>query len=474
MNLRISKAAAALFLSSFLFSSCEDPTAIGLELQDPGSQIGTSFTDTATVQASTVLLKDNIVSLGGANTLVGELTDGELGTVTARAFTELSLNGTNITFEPNNGADSLVLFLDYGYSYGDIREPITLNVHELDEKIIDEATYNTTASVDYKPEVLGSVTFVPTPRATYNVVNAPGDTTKNLPVTIRVKLDTPAGKALAQRIMAESGKDPLKTQLGFTNLLKGLAIVPAANSNSVVGVQMASAYTRLNLHYKSTTANATKTHTFPTTNRYFNQILSTRAGTSLAKLTTHTDTVSSKSTNGLTYLQAGAGLVTKLVLPYINNFRKAPAGQPNAGQQQDLVINKAELVIPVKASSIDTAYFKLPPLISVVESNAINDIARTSGGFPVVLAMEGTGQPAILEYRNNDLTYVVNVTSYMQNVLYNRRTNNGLILYPSNITSDVGTPANFGQTVNRAIIEAQSQTDPARRIKLRLFYSVAK
>ncbi|MFC6996624.1 DUF4270 family protein [Rufibacter roseus] len=477
MNWRISSAVAALF-SSFLFASCEDPTALGLELQGPGSLIGTTFTDTTTVNASTVLLKDSIITLGAARAQVGRVEDANFGVTSAKTYAEIGLSSLNVAFDPNNGADSLVLSLDYDYYFGDTLEVANWNVYRLTEGFTDQTTYFTTTDLDYNQTPIGTVSFTPRPRSTYVTTNPEtGDTlTRNNPVLVRIRLDqTAGGMALANEILAQSDKAPLKTQQAFvSSLLKGLVIAPAPNAQNkaVLGVNLGNS--QMTLFYTSTTDSKTKSYTFYPTERNFNRIESNRANTPIASLTTNGQALPSSSTNGLTYLQAGTGLVTKLSFPHISDFRKIPTGEPRAGQLRDLAVNKAELIIPIKVENqADTLL--LPPIITIVEATASNRIARTNG-FPNALPREGTSQFATLEYRGSahGYVYVANITSYMQNLLYNKRENHGLILLPSNISTSLSTPTNFAQTVNKAILEAMSQTDPNRKIQLRVFYSVAK
>jgi hypothetical protein len=478
MNWRISKAAAALFLSSLVFSACEDPTAIGLELQEPGTQIGTTYSDTATVKVSTVLLNDSVITLNSARVLVGTAADPTFGSLTAKTFTEIGLSSADVKFDANNGADSLVLRLDYDYFFGDTTQALTWNVYKLTEGFIDQRTYYTTSSLASSPEVLGTVTFKPRPKGTYVTLGATGDTlTRNNPYLINIKLDKAPGLQLANAILAQSDKDPLKTQQGFLdNLLKGLVIAPAGSqtNGAILGINLNAATTKLTLYYTATTDNKQKEYSFIPTSRYFNQIQSNRAGTSLASLTTHGMSISSGAANNLAYLQAGAGLVTKIDLPYVTNFRT------KNGVSKDLAVNKAELVIPILEPSVANGNdsLKLPAITTVLESTLNGRISRTAAGVPNALAGEGTGAEARLEYRGKGkgYNYVVNITSYMQSLLYNRKTNNGLIIYPSNISASTSTPTNFAQTVNRAIIEAnQNSTNPAaRKVKLRIFYSTAQ
>ncbi|KAA3440362.1 DUF4270 family protein [Rufibacter hautae] len=468
MNLRISKAAAVLFIFSFFFTACEDPTAIGLELQEPGTQIGTSYTDTATVRASTVLLKDSIIGLGAPRVQVGRITDPVFGTVTAKTYAEfapLSFPTNADSIDVSKGADSLIINLDYNYAFGDTTKAIAMNVHRLTQAFRDDETYFTNEAMTYNETPVGSVTFNPRPSTTYRSTT---DTTQRLPLLLKIKITGAFANEVLQALAQTS------TTQTFANVINGLALVPASGSDeqgSIVGFLPTSTNTTLTLHYKSK-KNIAKTTSLLFTDRYYNHIEANRAATSLASLTANGNTISSADAGNRTYLQAGAGLVTKIELPFLADFRKT-----QSGGEQNLAINKAELIIPLVTSTVITARdsMMLPPVISVVEATTSKRIALNAG-VPSALLAENSTAPATLQYRGakGGYVYVVNITSYMQNLLYNRRANNGLILLPANVSSSLSTPTNLAQTVNRAIIEANQSPSAERRIKLRLFYSTAQ
>ncbi|QHL88210.1 DUF4270 family protein [Nibribacter ruber] len=474
MNWRINKATAALFLSSLFFASCEDPTGVGLELQEPGSQIGTKYTDTTAVLASTVLLNDSIFTLGASSTLVGQIQDDKFGEITAKTFGEITLVGGNDTIKTGATLDSLVLALDYAYAYGDasypkekasLRSNITWNVYPLTQGFIDETTYFTTSSLSYNANsLLATSTFQPMPNDT-----VPGGT----PVLAKFRLDQQtAGRALAESILSKAETSTLKTQKDFAAFFKGLAIVPAGDTKSILGINPTSVNSTFTLYFKNTDGKAKK-YTFRFSDRYFNQITADRSGTSLAGFTSYAQLKPSSQTGSATFLQSGTGLVTKLTLPNLENFRKTATGS-----SLELVVNKAELVIPVLASALpDTSIYALPPVITVVEATSNNLIAKTNG-FPNILLAEGTTDPATLTYDRAQKAYVVNVTSYVQSVLYKKRSNNGLILLPSNVSASVSTPTFNGQKVNRAVLEANpyspSESNTNRRPRLRIFYSTVQ
>lgn len=459
MNWRIKKAAVAIIFSSLFFASCDDdPTSIGLDLQEPGSQIGTSFTDTTSVEASTVLLSDSIITLSSAQVQAGRVTDGALGTTTAITFAELALPYNNVTFDANKGADSMMLQLDYTYYYGDTTKAVTWNVYRLTEGFIDQTTYYTSRELPYGSTPIGSVTFRPRPAS--KVQNISGTDTTYTAMMLNIPLD----QAVANEFLAQSGQASFASQSNFVQFFKGIAIVPAEGSEgSVLGISPAAS--SLKLYYTLTSDNSQRTATFSFSGRHFNQIKGDRAGTALAALTAHGSAVPATATQGLTYLQAGTGLATKLTFPNLAKLR--------SDGNNTLLVNKAELLIPVQPGSYNSQ-FRLPTIISVVEAKG-NLLAKTAG-VPNAILQELSTSPATLVFDSTRSSYTVNVTSYVLNLLYGRRENTGLILLPSNISSDLATPTNNAQQVNRAILNAEP--DPSgsqgRRPRLRIYYSRPK
>ncbi|AMM50940.1 hypothetical protein TH61_06730 [Rufibacter sp. DG15C] len=474
MNWRINKVTAALFLSSLFFFSCEDPTGVGLELQEPGSQIGTKFSDTTAVLASTVLLKDSIFTLGATSALVGQINDGTFGKVTARTFGELTLVGGNDTISKGSTLDSLVLSLDYSYAYGDavypkenanMRSLVTWNIYPLTQGFSDKTTYFTTSELAYNTNsLLATSTFRPMPTDTI---------AGGVPVLAKFRLDEQStGRALALSILDKAETVTLTKQDEFLNFFKGIAIVPSGDTKSMLGILPPSPRSNLTLHFKDKNGKAKK-YVFRFSSRYFNQISADREGSYLAGFTSYGQMKPSGQTGNSTFLQSGTGLVTKLTFPNLENFRKTVTNET-----QELVVNKAELVIPILASALaDTTIYPLPSTITVVEATSNNLIGRTQG-FPNVLVAEGVSNPATLTYDKALKAYVVNVTSYIQNVLYNKRKNNGIILLPSNVSTTVSTPAFNGQQINRAILEANpyspSESNTNRRPRLRIYYSTVQ
>lgn len=443
------------FFSIAALASCEDPTDIGIELQDD-EQIGTDFTDTLTVNSGTVLLDDSVRSFKVSPALVGQYADPVLGLVSASTFTEVGLTTLNPSFGENPVADSLVLSLDYSIIYGSQNSDLTVSVHRLAEGFDERTSYFTNSELAYESAPVGAVTFRPQ-ILTVKRNNQDADSA----VLAKVRLD----KALADALVALSGQEPLKTQEGFRNYFRGLALVPSGTvPGSIIGLNMASANTRLTLYYTSGTEKKEYTFTINTAGAFFTHVESDRTGTPVAELDTKGEYLPSSLTGGESYIQANTQLLTKLTFPYLDQLKEL---------QGNIIINRAELIVPVKASS--TSELAPPPQLVLYQTNSTNFISKNASGTPLAVQQDGSNVnstffPAALAYNAAKNQYSLNMTNYVQAMLLGDKPNTGLLLAPARIV-----PVQENNTFEiapetrpyRAII---SNTETGK-IKLLLYYS---
>lgn len=462
------------FFSLATLTACEDPTDIGIDLQDD-FQIGTDFTDTLTINTGTVLLNDSILAFNQAP-LVGFMADPYLGTLRATHFTEIGLGGSDLKFGEAPVADSLVLTLDYNFLYSKNANtlPLTLNVHELTQGFQEKESYFTNSpALNYSAEPLGSITITPILERKEISKGVYADSAR----LIRMKLP----QQLAQRIIEQSGKAALANQANFSDFLKGFAfVVPGNSPSTIVGIYtqpnatIKSNRTALTLYYKDGTGNdAAKSHAFlfnSTMARSFTKLTADRSGTAIADLQAKYQYISSEQTNGETYIQAGTQLLTKLTIPHLKKLKE---------QQGEFVINRAELIVPVKPGTIafdDTVFLNFaPPMqLAMFETNQTNRILRTADGTRKTVQMDLTSSsnsynfPTVLTYNPRKEHYAVNITSYVQDILAEKKPNNGILLAPASIsTSAAGNQLSQDIRPLRAIL---NNTD-AKGAKLRIYFS---
>jgi hypothetical protein len=454
----MSSAVRRLFLFFFSFAAltaCEDATDIGLDLQDE-NLIGTEFTDTLTIHTGTVLQTDSILSYRLPTAVVGQYADPVLGIVRASTFAEVGLGGTNVSFGNNAKADSLVLTLDYSFKYADTLKAMQVNVHRLTGAFDEKASYFTNTAFAFDPAVIGSRAFLPR----VDVVETNGTKSKKTRL-LSIKLSN----ELAEQFIAQSGQATFANQASFLNYFRGIALtVPTDANASLVGFNLNSTSSSLTLHY--TAGDGTKKqHAFILgSGGYFSQVSADRSGTALAGLQTKGSYLPASETGGDSYVQAGTQLFTKLTFPYLESLKSL---------QGNVIINRAELILPVKSASTGNN-LPVPPQLVLYETNDANRILRDGTGTPRAVQQDGasalaTTAPASIPYNSTKGYYNVNVTSYVQAVVLGQKPNNGLLLGAANVTVDQQRVGTISTQLNpyRAII---TDTD-ANPVKLLIYYS---
>ncbi|AIZ62769.1 hypothetical protein PK28_02070 [Hymenobacter sp. DG25B] len=483
--------ASAFFLSaSLLLTACEDPNELGLDL--PGTTpISTEFKDFS-VTASTVKL-DSLGTLGRNQYLVGRLQDANLGTITARTFFETKVSTDSLPSQFTNARlDSVVLRLGFEKVYGTDTKPVRFDLFRLAQPLEERVTYTSASSPAVDQTALFtnvSERFNRTVTVRQRVNSATEDTT-TVRVTIPSRLArlplVKAGQSTAFTTqLFEALNTPGFNQTTLSTLLPGLALAPTAGYSGSIVQLGRSGSTRLVVYFhvdkRKTPArtysidlgdpNASGAN--PNAPRFFTQISTDLTGAgALAGLRTSQDSVSADKTDGLTYIQEGTGLSTKLFIPGLNELRK----QPN------LIINRAELIIPVKPFA--NLQFPNPSYAFLYEVNRNNQVlTRNINGVMQdrlvqgdISSAQGAGNAAVVTYYDLGPTnkyYSVLLTSYVQAYVAGKLDTEipeGFLLTPSprsinNLISDATvTPLLSNLTLNRAVLDANN-------IRLRVYTS---
>ncbi|MDQ3291152.1 MAG: DUF4270 domain-containing protein [Bacteroidota bacterium] len=466
MNWLIKRPTIFVLLLVSLFS-CDDSNDLGTAFE--GSLIDAVYTDTISIKASTVLANDSIIGYQRGNLLVGNFTTDKFGTTTGQSY--LAIGPTGGTFATNAGSpDSVILSLDYDEYYGDTTKNYTVEVRELGTAFKPEATYytNNNNNLEALAALLGTTTFVPKPKRTNSKTASSGAVTKTS-IPVRIKLNNELG----QRILALPSAT-LSNPTEFAKAFKGIVLSPGANTNAALGFAPDADSTYLRIYYTSSDNKKQKYDLAVSgSNDRLNQVTSNLTGSALASLQKSGDSIASTTTNNETYLQESTGIVTKISFPYLDRFREKL-------NLNDLAVNRAELIIPVKES----AFYLPSPAAYLVETNRSNKILKNAG-LPKVIredALESATsgstaqQAAALRYNKDKKAYIVNVTKYVQDLIYSKQsvygtlTNKNLLLVPTSRPSGLDPT---GKTVMEAtgLYSSTLQISGSDRIKLRLYFS---
>ena len=468
--------AAALWAAATFFSvaGCEKPNNIGVEL--PGTAaITTAYRDYA-VTAATVRL-DSLPTLKADRLLAGRLLDGNTGIATAASFYSNLQIQTADSLLPaafdNVQLDSLVLSVAFDRLYGNSTTPARFDVYQLAQKL-DERTAYTSASAP----ALGSVIATNVAGALNRTVVDTATTVGAVPTNVaRLALARGTSSAFANSLFTLL-KDPTFTQTKLDAFWKGYAVVPSAGYSGAV-LKVDPNRTGFILYYHDS-KNRARVYLLVTSfsslsdARYFTRVASDFSGAGpLARLAVPGQAVPAAATNGVTYLQDGNGLATKLEIPGLRALRDT------AG----VTVNRAELLVPVQPFS--SSLFPNPAQTYIYEANANGRILeRVVNGVPTKRLIQANDQSQQTQYINpqngapsqavgtlytldaSNTYYSTLVTSYVQAYLLNQLGGEqpaSYILSPTLSLPQVFQPA-LGLTLNRAALDGNG-------IKLRIYFS---
>ena len=425
-----------LFFIVFAIGCKNEYDIIGLSMQDQDDLLGNTFTDTTTLTAFS-LREDSVNTTNLSNSIVGYIKDPVFGLTQAGIYSQYLLSGNSVNFGTDPVLDSVILTLQYAGYFGDTLAPLTIKVHELTESLIDDNKYYNFNTTEYNNLNLTYLTnFQLYPKPTTNVTI---DTT-TYDSHIRIRLSDGLGNRFLQN------PDQLSDDETFLDYFKGLYIVATATtgSGSLLYINMTSSVSGINIYYhnqegykKYALVSSSEsvfynyyTHDYnqSTDNIFKDQVLNGNTSLGGEKL----------------YTQPLAGVKTKILFPNIQKSFK----------DQDVVINKAELVI--SNVSADELYFFQPYNLSLqaITDNGVSylpdDEYYTSTDYFGGIYDEDTK-----EYR-------FRITQYIQQLILQSDAGQGIYL----VVSGAGIRG------NRLIFAGtDASLNPDNRLRLELTYT---
>ena len=304
--------------------------------------------DTFTVELSTVAV-DSIVTSSTETILVGCYDDGDLGKITSKSYFLFALPGS-FDVEDNDIFDSLTLVMPYSsYYYGDTNVINQIDVYRLSEELArsDVNYYYNTSEVDHESLPIGQKYYLPRP---------------NKDSILEIRISDLLGLDILEKIK-ENAEEVSSSDL-FQNYLYGLVVAPpeAEESSAIIGFKNDSLELKL---YTSRIEEDKEeiTHEFKSASvaYQFNQITSDRSGTLLENLILQTDDISSSETENKAYVQAGTGVLMKVMFPYLNTL---------IFDDNDLILS-VELIIKPADESYEGNF---PESLELYISNQKNDV----------------------------------------------------------------------------------------------------
>lgn len=425
------KVAIFFLIAISLFNSCKKvETDLGVDVLPSEDQLNVQ-TDTFTLTTNT-LLEDSLRSDELSNNMLGSYHDPTFGEVDASIYTQIRLS----SFNPNFGAfpviDSVVLSMKIAGHYGNV-SPLTFDVLQLTEKLSKDSAYYTNSSKATGVSLIKSGFETFTPSLTAEPV-IDGNT---LDPQIRIRLN----ESFGDDIVTASVNGDLASDTSFANYFKGILIQASNPSGPDQGgvylLDLVHTDSKITIYYHNSAD--TLKYEMPINDNCarFTHIDHDYTGTPIEQ-----QIQTPSLGNTFFYVQAGAGVVSNIVLDNILDLRN----------QGNIIINKAELVLPVQHYSISPY---TPPLKLIAFGlNSDGEIySMPDFIFPGTSVFGGN-------YDDSKKAYVFNIVRYVQDIVTGDLENN-----PIRIAS-----TSSSVSVNRVIMSGKNSPNREKPY-LKVYYT---
>ncbi|MGF1584037.1 MAG: DUF4270 family protein [Bacteroidales bacterium] len=380
-----------LLFSIFIFTSCEEASFIGLEIQPDSDRFYVNDIVHRDI-GSSVWERDSIIGTDLSRSLLGELSDPLFGVSDASFITQVGISSVNHNFGPDAQPHSLVLYLRISGSYGDATAPQIIKVYELNEIPKFDSTYYSNLDVSQKifPEILADYTYSP----------ATGDSIIAIPIT---------SAEFQQKLI--NAPDSAKQSIGqFITYIKGIYVTAAmtGETGSMNSINLNHNDSRLSLFYTNSE--------IPDSVRRYNYVITADANKVSLFSKDYSSAVFSdilgQTNTGepLFYAQGAGGVTTRLDFESLHTWQDS----------MPVSINSARLILPVETNSI-SATFPAPARLTLLEENEEGDLFTISD---ITIGDDYFGGV----YNEELGQYSFNITNFIQSYIKGRRDNSSLIV----------------------------------------------
>ncbi len=423
-------------------AACDDPSILGTSGQGK-SALNIAFTDTFTVEAYTIW-PDTTYSTNTSRALVGRLVVPGMVAVKARAFSQINANVKNNLINKPMGSNPTFLKAEvnlyYDYVNGDSLEKGDLIISELDSPI-----YQNNYSI---------FRFLPKGRELGRLSgHRPGYVNPQNIATYRtatVVLDSAYARGMFERIKAGV------SLADFRNTYKGM-VFEATYNQAVIGFLIETAITNIKFTYYQTPSDTVAQVYFLGFNGgwHFNQLtpdFSPNPSLSDFKIG---DSIPAAMTSQQVFLQSGLGWAAMVRFPYFHKWLS----------EQKVYINKAELVLdPV--FDYNPELVRPPSNLFFYAGGSTRFVSRdTATKRYLGISFESTPNLLNSVYNATGRSYSeAPITLYLQNLLFTRKSHQGLIIYPDQATAELSI-------LPSVKIGGPQQADPNLRLKLRVYFT---
>lgn len=424
----IKNTAFLFLLFTLVFLSCkkqDDNSILGLDIQPENDFLGITVTDSASIFMHTQLVEP-VRTYNEQYKFLGCTQDPVFGKTNAGIYTNFSIqnNLTNVSFGANAELDSAEMVIRYvGQFIGDTNTVLNYKVEILTYPLSKDSLYRTNSTVTKNSTSLNIGGKI-------KVVN-------NL-----FYLVLPIDKVFAEYILQNTTN--LTNNTAFQSANKGFYI-SASNPSSASGsgairrMDLFDDLSGLKLYYHDGSSVSAKPQTALFTFRgqdavNFNHI---DHQYNLGAIPNVTDQIIVKdTTKGKTnvYLNSFGGTRVRVYLPFIKQF----------ADSQNISINRAELVIKIDESFLNTYYGAPTELALLATSSDGTELATVDQ----IEATDFAKYSGVYDLTNKQ--YVFNIARHVQQLILNKQQNYGFYLV--NATPSQATAIRRDNRLNRAVI----------------------
>lgn len=438
-----------------LWSACADPTFVGADILDE-DRVNAAFTDTITMRSRTVR-GDSVLTYAPSPNwlsayLFGNFKDPLFGNTFAEIFAQPTLEISSVSYlRPDFKdalLDSVILVLPYTASgfYGNTEQEFSLEVYELTDSMARDSAYFSNRAWSYG-DLIGSTTFVPSLDSVTFI-----DYRTTSPDTVSLaQLRVPMTDQFSRRLILADTSSYV-TNADFQRFFRGLVIRPATETNGMISFNMVPS----GGNYDAGIYVYYRRDTIPTQYRF---PISYSSPVSGHFVNDHSGSVieplinSTAFSDSIAVVQGTEGLLMEIEFPNLEGLK-------------DVIVNKAELLIPVSNLAGDDldlypsatqlfAYYINPVTNNYVPIDDITLAASSTIGivFGGLLATGANGAPDV---------YKMNISAFFQELLKDDR------------ESDIRDVIYLGvsprsERISRSILYGANH--PEHPIKLRLTYT---
>lgn len=332
-----------VIILAFFAGSCADPTFVGEDLLDD-DRIVSTFTDTVTIQSRTVRGDSVLTFAPGpiwlSTYLLGDYQDPVFGSTYTEIYARPTLELSQFSYlRPDFSTatlDSVVLVLPYNGDgfYGNTEQAFSIEVFELLDSMTRDSAYYSVNKLETKT-LIGSKTFTPSlDSVTFIDYRTTSPDTVSLS-QLRVPLESTFGQRLIQ-----ADTSNYSTNGDFQRFFRGLAVRPSTPTDGMIGFDLVPT----NGAYDAGIYVYFKRDTVPTQYRFpisYNSPVSAFIENDYSGTVIEPAIGSDAFSDSLSFIQGTAGLLMELEFP-------------NLDELQDIIVNKAELLIPIASLEGDS------------------------------------------------------------------------------------------------------------------------